>query len=125
MRMKMIHRTLLFALVLILNGTLQANTVSAVAAENSAARQILETELKADSKLEKKFAKKMAKLEKKIKKQAVQIDFSHPTDKWLWYAIFGFGAAIIVGIFFWELGSVLAFLALVCLIVWLVKKSGA
>lgn len=123
--MKMIQRILLFALVLVLNGTVQANTVSAVAAENSTVHQMVETELKADGRMEKKFAKKMAKFEKKIKKQAVQIDFSHPTDKWLWYAIFGFGAAILVGIFFLELGSVLAFLALVCLIVWLVKKSGA
>lgn len=123
--MKMIQRILFFALVLVLNGTVQANTVSAVAAENANVRQMLETELKADSKLEKKIAKKMAKLEKKIKKYEANIDFSHPVDKWLWYAVFGFGAAILVGIFFWELGSVLAFLALVCLIVWLVKKSGA
>ncbi|MCC6413939.1 MAG: hypothetical protein IT270_19985 [Saprospiraceae bacterium] len=123
--MKMIQRLLFFSLVLVLHGTAQANTVSAVAAENSTVRQMLETELKADSRMEKKIAKKMAKMEKKIKKQAEAIDFSHPTDKWLWYAIFGFGAAIIVGIFFWELASVLALLALICLIVWLVKKSGA
>ena len=123
--MQMIQRILLFATVLVLNGTLHANTIAAVASDNVAVRQIFETELKSEARLDKKMAKKMTKLEKKLKKVQAQVDFSHPTDKWLWYAIFGFGAAILLGIFFWELGSILAFLALVCFIVWLVKKSGA
>jgi hypothetical protein len=91
-------------------------------------------------KKQKRFEKRMAwlnkfiskKMEKKAKKKGV--DFQDDTEKWLWFAIFGWGAAIILSIIisaafttFWTLGWLIPLVSLaafVCFVIWLVKKFG-
>jgi len=70
----------------------------------------------------KKMNRKMLKL---AKRASLEIDFADPVDKWLWFGLFGLGAAIVLSIFSLGIGGLVAFLAVVCLVIWLVKQSGA
>ena len=70
----------------------------------------------------KKINRKLFKL---AKRASLEIDFTDPVDKWLWFGLFGLGAAIVLSIFSLGIGGLVAFLAVVCLVIWLVKQSGA
>jgi len=86
------------------------------------------------SKMEKRFAKKAAKIEKKLAKRfgnGEKVDFNDPVDKWMWFWIFGWAAGFLLYSFgwfvaapFWYLGYLCMLAGTVCLIVWLLKKSG-
>lgn len=69
------------------------------------------------NRVERKWRKKMD--------AGLEVDFSDPVNKWLWFGLFGLGAALVLGIFSLGLGGLVAFLAVVCLVIWLVKQSGA
>ena len=88
--------------------------------------------------------KKLRKIQKRMKKMQAKgqdVDFSDPVDKWMWFWIFGWGAAIVLSIVasaivvgtaftggfgFGALLFLVAWLAglfgTVSLIIWLVKK---
>lgn len=70
----------------------------------------------------KKVKRRMQRL---VKESPFEIDFTDPVHKWLWFGLFGLGAAIVLSIFSLGLGGLVAFLAVVCLVIWLVKQSGA
>ncbi len=65
------------------------------------------------------------KLSKKNFKSALEVDFTDPVNKWLWFGIFGLGVAIVLSIFDLGLGGLVAFAAVVCLVIWLVKLNSA
>jgi Flp pilus assembly protein TadB len=80
-----------------------------------------------------KIQKKMNKLQKFLKK--FKIDMSDSTEKWMWFWIFGWAAAIILTVvsaasvttlsgfgILWLLASLCWLFGSVSLIVWLVKK---
>lgn len=84
------------------------------------------------AKKQKRFEKRMAKVKDFMEKKGV--DFTDPVDKWLWFAIFGWGAAILLSIIlsiapwgFWTVGwliSIVGLAATVCFVIWLLKKFG-
>lgn len=98
-------------------------------------------ELRKQARMEKRIAKFQEKLEKRMAKKPV--DFRDPVDKWFWFWIFGWGAAIIlsvigaaiavggaftggfgVGAFLLILGWLAGLFGTISLIIWLVKKFG-
>jgi len=97
----------------------------------------------------KRGERRLNKLEKKLNKRgkslkALGIDLSDPVNKWMWYWIFGWGAALVLyiiasaiatggvysgtgfgaAILFATLGWIIGLLGTVALIIWLVKKFG-
>ncbi len=95
--------------------------------------------------LSKKELRKQKRMEKRLKKmQKKGIDFSDPIDKWLWFAILGWGASLVLyivarallgatfytgaGFGLYSILSLLAFLlglfSAVSLVIWLIKKFG-
>ncbi len=76
------------------------------------------------ARLERMINRMEHRLRKKMK-PGVEVDFSDPVNKWLWFGLFGLGAALVLGIFSLGLGGLVAFLAVVCLVIWLIKQSGA
>lgn len=86
------------------------------------------------SKMEKRFAKKMAKMEKRFAKRfgnSTKVDFSDPVDKWMWFWLAGWAAGFLLYSFgyfiaapFWYLGYLCWLAGTVCLVIWLLKKSG-
>lgn len=96
-------------------------------------------ELKRQARLE----KRMAKFEKKLAKKGMtmeDVDFSDPVQKWLWFALFGWGAGVVLSILayvfvfsltttgfglagiFWLLASLCYAFGSISFIVWLIKK---
>ena len=70
-----------------------------------------------------KAEKRLAKLEKWLKK--INVDLTHPVDKWMWFWILGWGASIlfsIAGVF--PLAGLLGLAGTICLIIWLIKLYG-
>ena len=87
------------------------------------------------SKIEKRMEKKVAKFQKRMAKKMAdgqKVDFQTEPDKWMWFWIFGWGAGFLLYSFgyfiaapFWYLGYLCMLAGTVCLIVWLLKKSGS
>lgn len=82
---------------------------------------VVNTGKKASKRLE-RIAKR---LERKMAKSGMQVDFSDPVDQWLWFGVFGLGIAILMSFFNFGIGGLIAFLALVCLVIWVVKRGGS
>ena len=79
------------------------------------------------AKLDKKLQKLQKKMENKIAKKSANadggVDFSDPVDKWMWFWIFGWGLAILLGLVgLGTLGWIVGVAGTVALILWLVKK---
>jgi hypothetical protein len=82
-----------------------------------------------------KQEKRMAKMEKIMSK--LGIDFSDPVQKWLWFAIIAWAAAIVLyivsailsvgGVFspLWYVGYLAGLAGTVCFVIWIVKLLGA
>jgi hypothetical protein len=117
-----------------------APTTQAAISLQSAAAEVVEI----DSKLRKKTLReqrRLRQLEERIAKKGMDVDFSDPVRKWLWFAIFGWGlglailATILLLIFFGSAvimsyglalliaGRISIFLGSVCFIIWVVKIS--
>ncbi len=107
---------------------------------NTADRAPLETAA-SYHKLTKKELRQQKRMEKRLKKmQKKGVDFSDPVNKWLWFAIFGWGAGIILyivayaligaslysgfGLFgvFSLLGALASLFGSISFVVWLIKK---
>lgn len=87
-------------------------------------------------KKEQRMEQRIERIQKKLEKYGV--DFSDPVNKWMWYWIFAWGAAIVVSILAWGilsstvsgfgilglLSSLLWLAGTVSLVIWLVKKFG-
>ncbi|MBK7938285.1 MAG: hypothetical protein IPJ82_14925 [Lewinellaceae bacterium] len=76
-----------------------------------------------DAKTSKRMNKIAKRLERKMLKHGFQVDFSDPVDQWLWFGIFGLGIAILLSFFNIGVGGLIAFLAVVCLVIWVVKRG--
>ena len=107
-------------------------------------KTLTKTEAKAIQKLERKEArsqKRLAIVQKLMMKNASKkaVDFKDPVNKWLWFGVFGWGAAFVLWILAAALvtgggflgGGVLGLLAslvglfgTVSFVIWLVKKFG-
>lgn len=75
-------------------------------------------------KTEKRLNRLVKKMERKAEKRGEQIDFSDPVDQWLWFGVFGLAAAIAFAILdIGFLAGLCALAAIVCLIIWLVKRG--
>ena len=80
--------------------------------------------IKNDSKTTKRLHRVAKRLERKALKNGAEIDFNDPVDKWLWFGIFGLGIAIVLSIFTGlGIAGLVAFLAVVCLVVWVIKRG--
>jgi Flp pilus assembly protein TadB len=89
---------------------------------------------KNELKKEFKMQKRLSKFEKFFKKAG--IDLQDPVNKWLWFAIFGWGAAVVLwiisaavvtttltGFGIWALlGTLCSLFGTVAFVIWLVKK---
>ena len=93
--------TLLSALVLLVSVQNASAVVyvqpadAAVAAEATEMDKATKKELKRQARLE----KRIAKFEKKLAKKGMtmeDVDFSDPVQKWLWFALFGWGAGVVL-----------------------------
>lgn len=88
-------------------------------------KEIILTEKLASSKLMKK-AKRLSQFFGKGDK----VDFESEPDRWMWFWIFGWAAAIVLsvmGVFFLPiayLGWLCGVAGTVCLVIWLLKKTG-
>lgn len=71
----------------------------------------------------KRMNRLIKKLERKAEKAGIQVDFSDPVDQWLWFGLFGLGIAIVLSIINVGIGGLIAFLAIVCLVIWIVKRG--
>ena len=105
----------------------------AFAVKKGAVKAVTETEVSdVDAKKAKKFEEKLGKLSAKIEKKFAKkqakvgdagVDFSDPVDKWMWFWIFGWGLAILLGLVgLGTLGWIVGVAGTVALILWLVKK---
>ena len=137
--------TLLSALVLLVSVQNASAVVyvqpadAAVAAEATEMDKATKKELKRQARLE----KRIAKFEKKLAKKGMtmeDVDFSDPVQKWLWFALFGWGAGVVLSILayvfvfsltttgfglagiFWLLASLCYAFGSISFIVWLIKK---
>lgn len=81
--------------------------------------------VKKDSKSTKRFYRLAKRLGHKATKGGSPMDFSDPTDRWLWFGIVGLGIAIILAFLDAGIGGLVALLAIVCLIIWVVKRGAA
>ena len=137
--------TLFLALAVICQSGLAVNSVKNLVPGNGIEQQISTVKSKTLSKAEARSIQKAERKEfrtqkriafvqrimaKKMAKNA--IDFKDPVNKWLWFAIFGFGAALLLTILVGSTYSggiaILASLAwlfgAVAFVIWLVKKYG-
>lgn len=74
----------------------------------------------------KRLEKWQHKLARKAAKKATPVDFSDSTERWLWFGIFGLGIAIVLGIVSVSvLAGLVGLAAVVCLVVWVLKKTGS
>jgi Flp pilus assembly protein TadB len=127
---------------LLLTFTSTANASVAVSdAQTSEALQLKASEHKTSlsdilmSKIEKRMEKKIAKFQKRLAKKMAdgqKVDFKTEPDKWMWFWLFGWGAGFLLYSFgwfvaapFWYLGYLCMLAGTVCLIIWLLKKSGS
>ncbi len=78
-----------------------------------------------DKKASKRLERIAKRLERKMMKRGMQVDFSDPVDQWLWFGVFGLGIAILMSFFNFGIGGLIAFLALVCLVIWVIKRGGS
>lgn len=79
-----------------------------------------------DKKTEKRLKRLTKRLDRKAERYGAQVDFNDPVDRWLWFGIFGLGIAVVLSFFAsGGLAGLIALLALACLVVWIVKRSGA
>ena len=95
--------------------------------------------------LTKKEQRQQKRLEKRLKKMEKKgVDFSDPVNKWLWYAIFAWGASVVLSILLsilfratllggggfglyyllWVLTGLLGLAGGISFVIWLIKKFG-
>ena len=106
-----------------------ASAVVSVQNDEATTTTISKKELKKQQRMEKmtaKIEKKIAKWEKKMEKKGV--DFSDPVNKWLWYAIFAWVAAVVLYILaaltlgaLWYVAHLVSLAGTIFFIVWLLK----
>lgn len=133
--MKNLLTLLSLACLLLVSNVSYATTTTLTGEKVEATTTLSKKELKKQERLQ----KRMAKIDKKIAKKmenAEDIDFSDPTEKWMWFWIFGWALAIIlpiIGIALVSTGGSLTILftllAAICgvfgtasLVIWLIKK---
>lgn len=128
------HSLLLFALVLLLAGS-GATPLCASAALTPAEMRIgweqkLRDNIPSASsettglKTSKKLQRAAKRLERIAARHGEQVDFSDPVDKWLWFGLFGLGIGIVVALLgLGGVGGLIGFLGVVCLVVWILKKT--
>jgi hypothetical protein len=99
-------------------------------------KTLTKAETKAIQKLERKEVrqqKRIAMVQKMMGKNMAKkaIDFQDPVNKWLWFAIFGFGIAIVLSILvsaggwgLWWLAYLAGIFGTVAFVIWLLKKFG-
>ncbi|GAB4495534.1 MAG: hypothetical protein OHK0019_24870 [Saprospiraceae bacterium] len=78
-----------------------------------------------DKKTEKRLTRLAKRLDRMAEKAGMQVDFNDPVDRWLWFGVFGLGIAIFFSFVQVGLGGIIAFLAIICLIIWIVKRGAA
>lgn len=102
---------------------------------SAASQAMTKAEVK-EIKKEQRKVERIERIQKELQKYGV--DFSDPVNKWMWYWIFAWGAAIVVSILAWGilsstvsgfgilglLSSLLWLAGTISLVIWLVKKFG-
>jgi len=97
---RLIHYTLIFLMLVFVANPLMA--VNKPIKESTASAAMMKKDLTAKQikkldKFEKKLEKRKAKLESKGKNAG--IDLEDPVEKWMWFWIFGWGAALAISFF--------------------------
>lgn len=123
-----------FALLAPLTTSRAATAVSAKEAREAFVKKVVDSKFEkaADSKMGQKLTKKMAKFQKFLGKGGgKKVDFNDPVDKWMWFWLLGWAAGVVLYSFgwfvaapFWYLGYLCMLGGTVCLVIWLLKKSG-
>lgn len=145
MKLKGILLSLSLVMIAFSLGAVNKSNSAAVMADGQNATQMevakasSQAMTKAEVKEIKKEQRKVERIERIQKKlQKYGVDFSDPVNKWMWYWIFAWGAAIVVSILAWGvlsssvggfgilglLSSLLWLAGTVSLVIWLVKKFG-
>lgn len=78
------------------------------------------------SQVSRRAEKRLDRLGKRLAKftTIVDPDFADPVDKWLWFGLIGLAAAVLLAFLSIGLGGLIGFLAVVCLVIWAVKRHG-
>ncbi|HMX41320.1 MAG TPA: hypothetical protein PKD78_13370 [Saprospiraceae bacterium] len=87
------------------------------------------TNTQSDHQLTEKQARRLEKWQyktaRKVAKKATPVDFSDSTERWLWLGLFGLGITILMGVLgIGVLAGLIGLAAVVCLVVWVLKKTG-
>ncbi len=138
----------IFSFALLSQSTYAINTVKNLVPGNGTEQQIntltsrtlTKSEAKAIAKAEKQQAKaqkRAAMMQKMMAKNYAKngVDFKDPVNKWLWFAVFGWGAGIVLSLlasatvtggfgFFWLLATLAYLFGTVSFVLWLIKKFG-
>lgn len=82
------------------------------------------TSAQPDRRLEKRLEKKATRLLKKLSRRAA-IDLNDPVEKWMWFWLLAWGGGLVLSVLgLGWLGWLLFVGGTVCLVIWLVRRSG-
>ncbi|MEP7268859.1 MAG: hypothetical protein ABI844_14625 [Saprospiraceae bacterium] len=146
--MKLKFLSIILISVLAIQSSFAVNSVGKSLPTNGIERQISMVESKTLSKAEARSIAKEERKQAKVQKRVAMVqkmmtknmankavDFHDPVNKWLWFAVFGWGASIVLWILaaalitggygiIGLLASLAALFGTVAFVIWLVKKFG-
>lgn len=122
------HRLTALLLILSFSPFGPAHASDAVPAREMRAELLKKTErtLAETPRGSRRAEKRLDRLGKRLSKftTTADPDFADPVDKWLWFGLIGLGAAILLAFLSIGLGGLVGFLAVVCLVIWAIKRYG-
>ncbi|MCC7244484.1 MAG: hypothetical protein IT269_02300 [Saprospiraceae bacterium] len=105
--------------------TVRVNAETSVAHWNEVLQTKQQELMQKDAKSARKLAKWQRRLEKKWLGHTAQVDFEDPTERWLWFGLFGLGLGLVMSLFSGPAAGLLGLLGVICLVIWVLKKTGS
>ncbi len=122
-------RLLILLLLMTPLSSLRASQEVLPAQAHDAWMQKTETLLRSNgqsAKLDKRLHRTEKRLNRLSKRYAAAgPDFNDPIQKWLWFGLIGLGLALVFSLVSFGLAGLVGFAAIVCLVIWIVKREQA